>query len=468
MKPESERHINGLSDDEIAKFKATYGTGAYQCRAIACPRHSVGFPSHELRLEHERRAHPEVYYCREESCPFSKAPGFLTYSALEEHTADKHPPENALDDLGPRPKKRSKHRQEEACGLVISDASVDELARMLPSKKRSGVGAPVNMAAGEPVPQENGGPTEQQPSAEQSGQQDPSGLPVEAHDTTLNDPPVDGNNTTASDASWAMDETEALTLSIAIDTLSEGPMTIEDISKAMGVPSYNGFAAFLQQIADERAGRYYLKTGITQELLGMMLSGTGIDEAYQQPGRTDESDTAQAGQSSLQHMDVRQGPELQENAQPETATSYPLFVRGQRVFCVRGRSTNRSADEPSPIEGIVCVIAERSFAQATGIHYLVHEGDHDSYDIYELKEVPQSRLRLIPYSNTRLDDLAMGTAVLARYPGTTKFYKANVARDWSGNDASTPDWVGLAFDGEEDLCRMRVERRFVFVESQIQ
>jgi hypothetical protein len=350
----------------------------------------------------------------------------------------------------------------------MSDTAVDELARILPRKKRSGECAPLNMAKGEPVPQENGGPAEQQPSAEQNEQQDSSRLAVEALNTSMNDSPVDVENFIASATSLAMDETEDLMLRIAASTLSKGPMTIEDLSKAMNVPSDDGFAAFLRQIADERAGQYHLKNGATHELVSMMLSGFGTDEAYQERERTRESDTEQHGQTFLQHTDVRQGPELREDERSGPATSCPRFARGQKVFCARDRSTSTSADESSQGEGMFCVIVGDPRAKATGTFYLVDDEEHRSSDVRELNEVSQSRLHHIADHNCSLDHLTEGTAVIAPHPDTKKFHKANVARDWKGNDASKPEQVWVTFDGEEEQCSEWVERRFVFVESQIQ
>jgi SAGA-associated factor 29 len=60
-------------------------------------------------------------------------------------------------------------------------------------------------------------------------------------------------------------------------------------------------------------------------------------------------------------------------------------------------------------------------------------------------------------NSTTLPDLAKGRNVLALYPGTTTFYKAEVVAGWGGEGE-----VRLRFEGEDEADReMRVERRYV-------
>jgi SAGA-associated factor 29 len=74
-----------------------------------------------------------------------------------------------------------------------------------------------------------------------------------------------------------------------------------------------------------------------------------------------------------------------------------------------------------------------------------------------------------PTINTALPDLKTGKQVLALYPGTTTFYKAEVVAPWTGkleikeegkDEAENP--VRLRFEGEDEADReMNVERRYV-------
>ena len=79
-----------------------------------------------------------------------------------------------------------------------------------------------------------------------------------------------------------------------------------------------------------------------------------------------------------------------------------------------------------------------------------------------------------PSSNTTLPDLSKGKNVLALYPGTTTFYKAEVVAVWrqidgkvkkeEGRKEGEPvdNLVRLRFEGEDEADReMSVERRYV-------
>jgi SAGA-associated factor 29 len=76
-----------------------------------------------------------------------------------------------------------------------------------------------------------------------------------------------------------------------------------------------------------------------------------------------------------------------------------------------------------------------------------------------------------PSSNTTLPDLSKGKNVLALYPGTTTFYKAEVVAGWKvsdgkikkeGESETVGNMVRLRFEGEDEADReMSVERRYV-------
>lgn len=68
-------------------------------------------------------------------------------------------------------------------------------------------------------------------------------------------------------------------------------------------------------------------------------------------------------------------------------------------------------------------------------------------------------------ANTTLPDLAKGKNVLALYPGTTTFYKAEVVVGWRMDGTGKGEegnLVRLRFEGEDEADReMSVERRYV-------
>jgi SAGA-associated factor 29 len=71
----------------------------------------------------------------------------------------------------------------------------------------------------------------------------------------------------------------------------------------------------------------------------------------------------------------------------------------------------------------------------------------------------------IPESNKGLSDLAEGKKVLAQYPDTTTFYKAEVSETWRSKDLMSEkgEWVKLNFHDDEQT--REVERRFVLTEK---
>ncbi|PNS20277.1 hypothetical protein CAC42_5727 [Sphaceloma murrayae] len=117
-------------------------------------------------------------------------------------------------------------------------------------------------------------------------------------------------------------------------------------------------------------------------------------------------------------------------------------------------------------EGILCRVTS-----------VIGEGKQRRYEIQDADPDPQpgtgeppapyrasvSHLYAIPASNT-LPDLPKGKNVLAQYPDTTTFYKAEVSTPWKLRDLSGEKgaYVRLRFEGEmEEAKETEVERRFV-------
>ncbi|PSN66113.1 hypothetical protein BS50DRAFT_677394 [Corynespora cassiicola Philippines] len=121
-------------------------------------------------------------------------------------------------------------------------------------------------------------------------------------------------------------------------------------------------------------------------------------------------------------------------------------------------------------EGILCRVTS-----------VIGEGKQRRYEIIDSDPDPPSPA--IPYrasvnhlvaipppsTNMTLPDLPPRRNVLALYPGTTTFYKAEVVSSWSGGakvkkegDDGVLDHVSLRFEGEDEVDRvMNVERRYV-------
>ena len=89
----------------------------------------------------------------------------------------------------------------------------------------------------------------------------------------------------------------------------------------------------------------------------------------------------------------------------------------------------------------------------SGRYYDVKDLDPDAEDkvVYKVKS---DALLLIPVEGSSLPSFSVGKQVLARYPDTTTFYKAEVM-------AVKKDVYRLRFEGEEDDKEMEVDKRFV-------
>jgi SAGA-associated factor 29 len=71
-----------------------------------------------------------------------------------------------------------------------------------------------------------------------------------------------------------------------------------------------------------------------------------------------------------------------------------------------------------------------------------------------------AQMTAIPASNEGLQDMAPKRTVLAMYPGTTTFYRAEVVAGRTRDQ--TPGVVRLRFEGEDEKDKeMEVERRYV-------
>jgi SAGA-associated factor 29 len=162
-----------------------------------------------------------------------------------------------------------------------------------------------------------------------------------------------------------------------------------------------------------------------------------------------------ASRSSLPPKDT---PIKQESAEVSAPTpSVETDKKGKITFAmgaeVAFRPKATGAEEPEWIQGVVVKI--------------IGEGKSRRYDVQdpEPDEVTKkpgavyrtsaSSMVTIPPLGAPLADYPKGKAVLARYPDTTTFYRAEVV----GMNGSM---VNLKFEGEEDAqVTMEVDRRFV-------
>ena len=137
-----------------------------------------------------------------------------------------------------------------------------------------------------------------------------------------------------------------------------------------------------------------------------------------------------------------------------------VLTKGEIVFCRHTPSTtttNKSGDLEG--EGILCRVTN-----------VIGEGKQRRYEVQDADtsgEAPPpqrasvSQLIQIPEINRGLSDLGKGRGVLAQYPDTTTFYKAEVQESWRGEGGK--ELVKLRF--EDDEVAREVERRFVLTEK---
>ncbi|KAF1945925.1 hypothetical protein EJ02DRAFT_451032 [Clathrospora elynae] len=149
----------------------------------------------------------------------------------------------------------------------------------------------------------------------------------------------------------------------------------------------------------------------------------------------------------------------------------------QTEVLYRNNAKNRSSSSSMSFEGegILCRVTS-----------VIGEGKQRRYEIIDADPDPPTpsvpyrasvnHLMAItpPSSNSTLPDLPKSRNVLALYPGTTTFYKAEVVAGWrqadgkvkkedGGKEGETVEnLVRLRFEGEDEADReMRVERRYV-------
>ncbi|KAK5746924.1 hypothetical protein LTR17_000555 [Elasticomyces elasticus] len=159
-------------------------------------------------------------------------------------------------------------------------------------------------------------------------------------------------------------------------------------------------------------------------------------------------------------------------------TNRLVLRMGEIVFCrhdFRGLShSNPSTNKPGSGstgdlpegEGILCRVTN-VIGEGKQRRYEVQDADTSGEPLPPPQRASVSQLMQIPLSNKGLSDLAKGRGVLAQYPDTTTFYKAEVAELWKGKKVSEGGGeVGMVrLNFQDDEVVREVERRFVLTEK---
>ena len=141
-----------------------------------------------------------------------------------------------------------------------------------------------------------------------------------------------------------------------------------------------------------------------------------------------------------------------------------VLTKGEIVFCRHNPANFSTTKEPPEGEGILCRVTA-VIGEGKQRRYEVQDAD-TSGDPPPPQRASVSQLIQIPQSNRGLQDLSKGKGVLAQYPDTTTFYKAEVSESWKAKDAGQSEkgeWAKLNF--QDDEAAREVERRFVLTDK---
>lgn len=140
-----------------------------------------------------------------------------------------------------------------------------------------------------------------------------------------------------------------------------------------------------------------------------------------------------------------------------------VLTKGEIVFC-RHSSASRPAAGADAVEGegILCKVTA-VIGEGKQRRYEVQDADTSGSALPPPQRASVSQLIKIPEGNDGLGELPKGKSVLAMYPDTTTFYKADVSEAWKEGKHSENVYVKLIF--QEDEAPREVERRFVFVDK---
>ncbi|CAD0109368.1 unnamed protein product, partial [Aureobasidium uvarum] len=199
-------------------------------------------------------------------------------------------------------------------------------------------------------------------------------------------------------------------------------------------------------------------------------SGTGSPR----PGPTRQATTDRLavaeGKSRERNRERKVSVKLEDGAESvassveanEPRTSRLQLSLGAHVFY---RNKGRTQEG----EGILCRVTN-VIGEGKQRRYEIQDADPDPVPGGELPppyRASVAHLMPIPTENKGLADLNKGRHVLAQYPDTTTFYKAEVSANWRSKDLALDrgDYVRLSFEGDE-MKVMEVERRFVLAEKE--
>ncbi|KAF2171993.1 hypothetical protein M409DRAFT_63509 [Zasmidium cellare ATCC 36951] len=173
-------------------------------------------------------------------------------------------------------------------------------------------------------------------------------------------------------------------------------------------------------------------------------------------------DGAESVASSADGLSTATGPtKASANSRPSNRL---VLKMGEIVFCRHDlKNYDPKKGDPPEGEGILCRVTN-VIGEGKQRRYEVQDAD-TSGDPPPPQRASVSQLMQIPESNKGLSDLPQRKSVLAQYPDTTTFYKAEVNEPWRAKDLDKEKGELVRLNFQDDDTAREVERRFVLTEK---
>jgi SAGA-associated factor 29 len=180
-----------------------------------------------------------------------------------------------------------------------------------------------------------------------------------------------------------------------------------------------------------------------------------VESAQEMSGRIETKPTP-TEEFAAQRLKLRLKFLTQAQAQAEAR----FKVGAEVLYC---KSSSKVVD-PNDGDGMLCR-ATSVIGEGKQRRYLIRDVDPSITDAPQMASLQQ--MTLISPIGTVLPELKPKTNVLALYPSTTTFYKAEVVtgRKKEGHEELAAGYVRLVFEGEDDTEHaIDVERRYVLLD----
>lgn len=176
-------------------------------------------------------------------------------------------------------------------------------------------------------------------------------------------------------------------------------------------------------------------------------------------------DGAESIASSADGASTATGPtKASSGSRSNRPSSRLVLSKGEIVFCRHDvKNFDAKKGEYPEGEGILCRVTS-VIGEGKQRRYEVQDADVSS-DPPPPQRASISQLVQIPENNKGLHDLPKGKSVLAQYPDTTTFYKAEVSEAWRARDLGIEKGELVRLNFQDDETSREVERRFVLTEK---